>query len=133
IEKQDAVSREMDVLTKTLDSVNQNLERLIDESEEAQLEVDRYIGLGAGAIQMEGLSKEVIARIRADVESRIGDLQKIIHEALILERALSSAQRSAMIAEMDSRIREKQIEVDFWKDEVSKFSGLWEWIDKVKE
>lgn len=122
-------------IKKTEDSSNKklkDLESLISRIGVLESELQTYEE-SINEFSIEKRRLQNISEFRREKEEVVNKLQQLALQALTLERALESAERSAMVAELDSNIKMKSHQKSQVKKKIDKYSELKEWFLKVRE
>ncbi|MDA2932953.1 SMC family ATPase [Acidobacteria bacterium AH-259-D05] len=131
--EEESLTKAVAVAEAKLNETQASAETIREEKEALEIELGRYEEAAAGIIGRDSLKSGHIVEQRRQTAERIEVLEKLTRQALTLERVLDSAQRSAMLAELDSKVQALTAQKHEISEKTRRMSAVNKWFTQVRD
>ncbi|MEW6173348.1 MAG: AAA family ATPase [Bacillota bacterium] len=116
-----------------LDEAKASAETTIAEKEAFEREIAQYEGMAAGTIKRDALNLIHIIEQVKDAAERVEVLEKLTRRALTVERAFDFAQRSALVAELESKVYALTMQKQDIDKKMQRMSVVKKWFSQIND
>ena len=131
--KEEALTQTAIEVGALLSETEARAEMVREEKEALETKLRNYEERAAGIIDRDALKPDRIVEQRRQAAERLDVLEKLTRRVLTLERALDSAQRSAMMAELYSETQSLTTKKQDIADTIQRMSTVRKWFTEVRD